>query len=90
MTKEELQELFNKVEYAVWDYDTDYYARYTCGNEKWYYNGDDVSSVSFEVEGFSSKTGMSWTEYWSIDSDGKIYTEDKTYNDFEDFLKDWE
>lgn len=87
MTLEELHELFDKVDRAVWDYNADYHARYFIGDTKWY---NDNIYVSFEVNGHSDQGfGSDWTEYWSIDSDGKIYTEDKTYNDFEDFLKDW-
>lgn len=46
--------------------------------------------MSFEVHVQSdSGEGYEWEEYWSIDNEGKIYSEDETYNSFEEFLREW-
>ena len=86
LTSKELSELYNKVSSAVWDYNIDYHTSYTCGNDEW---NSDYTYVSFEVYGYNDKTGNSWTEYWGIDSDGKIHTADRTYDSFDAFLSDW-
>lgn len=33
--------------------------------------------------------GSEWIEHWSIDDEGKIYSEDTTYNTYEEFLREW-
>ena len=46
--------------------------------------------MSFEVHVHSDKwEGDDWVEYWSIDNEGKIYSEDTIYNSFEEFAKEW-
>ena len=86
MTIKELNELYNKVSDAIWDYNADYHLTCTCGSD---ISLVDDKYISFEVYFHNDKNGHSWTEYWSIGSDGKIYTEDKTYDNFESFLSDW-
>ena len=46
--------------------------------------------IEFDVYASSDQgDGEEWTENWSIDSDGKIYTKDNVYNNIEDFKRDW-
>jgi hypothetical protein len=48
------------------------------------------TSVSFEVHVHSDKgDGSEWIEYWYIDNEGKIYSEDTTYDTYEEFLREW-
>ena len=79
-----MKELLDKVLDTINNHVT-YHTWYTYGEVEEY-----EKYVSFEVYGYSDQgEGMEWIEYWSIDSDGKIYTEDTTYNSFEDFAKEW-
>ena len=48
------------------------------------------TSVSFEVHVTSDQgEGSEWIEIWSIDNDGKIYSEDTIYENYEEFLGEW-
>lgn len=82
--KIELQNLLDKVFDAIYHH-RDYHCTYCCGNIE---EHDDY--FSFEVYGYSDQgEGSEWTECWSIDAKGRIYSEDTTYENYEDFLKDW-
>ena len=86
MTYTELSELFDKVTTDIYNYSS-YHVWYTYGNEYW---AKDYSYVTFEVYGHSDQGhGADWTEYWSINSDGWIYTEDNIYKTYEDFKNNW-
>ena len=86
LTAEEVQELYEKVTDEVYHHQT-YHNWYSYGNDDW---KDDGRYVSFEVYGWSDQgEGAEWTEYWAIDSDGNICTEDGIYKTFEEFYSDW-
>jgi hypothetical protein len=80
-----MKELYNKVSDVLYGFKS-YHCWYICTNEIYYDN-----SMEFEVHVHSDKgDGDDWVEYWSIDNEGKIYSEDTTYNTFEEFLREWE
>jgi hypothetical protein len=84
MEKVDLYELYDKVSNVLYGFKS-YHCWYLCCNETYY-----DTSVSFEVHVTSDQgEGSEWIEYWSIDNDGKIYSEDTTYNSFEEFLGEW-
>lgn len=77
-------ELLEKVLDTIYNHYT-YHCWYSYGNVE-----EHDTYASFEVYGCSDQgEGSEWTEYWSIDKEGKIYTEDTTYNSYEEFLKEW-
>ena len=87
MTQEEFYSLYNKISDALYEFYVldGYHCWYYCTNETYY-----GTSMSFEVHVQSdSGEGYEWEEYWSIDNEGKIYSEDETYNSFEEFLREW-
>lgn len=87
LTAEEVQELYEKVTKAVYDY-TSYHTHYTYGDDKW---RDEGLYVEFKVYGWSDQgEGSEWEEWWSIDSEGHINTEDRSYDTFEDFYSIWQ
>ena len=87
MTKEDIRELFEKVTRLIDDNDTDYHCSYCCGEGTW---SADGMRVTFDVHGFSDQCeGSEWTENWGIESDGKIYADNRIYDSFEEFEKDW-
>jgi hypothetical protein len=47
--------------------------------------------MSFEVH-ITSDQGESseWTEHWSIDDKGRIYSENTIYESYEEFLSEWQ
>ena len=70
MTQEEFYNLYNKISDVLYGFKS-YHCWYCCSNET-YYN----TSMSFEVHVHSDKDeGDDWVEYWSIDEEGKIYSE---------------
>jgi hypothetical protein len=80
-----MKELYNKVSDVLYGFKS-YHCWYICTSEIYYDN-----SMEFEVHVHSDKgDGDDWVEYWSIDNEGKIYSEDTTYNTFEEFLREWE
>ena len=82
MTREEFNNLYNKVSDVLYGFKS-YHCWYCCRNETYYDN-----SMDFEVHVHSDKgDGDDWVEYWSIDDEGKIYSENTTYNTFEEFFK---
>ena len=84
MTREEFYNLYNKISDVLYGFKS-YHCWYLCCNETYY-----DTSVSFEVHVTSDQgEGSEWIEIWSIDNDGKIYSEDTTYNSFEEFLSEW-
>ena len=84
MTQEEFYNLYEKISDVLYGYKS-YHCWYLCCNETYY-----DTSVSFEVHVSSDQgDGSEWIEYWSIDNEGKIYSEDTTYNSFEEFLGEW-
>lgn len=79
-----MKELLDKVLDTILNYRT-YHNDYYTGNVIEYDN-----YISFEVYGHSDQgEGSDWTECWSIDNEGRIYTEDTTYENYNEFLKDW-
>ena len=85
MTQEELENLYEEVTDLIYNYRC-YHVWYTYGNKYVFPNG----SISFDVYGFSDQgEGAEWTEYWSIDTDGKIYTNENVYDSIEDFKREW-
>jgi len=79
-----MKELLEKVLDTIYHYKT-YHNWYCYGNVE-----EHDTYVSFEVYGHSDQgEGADWTECWSIDSAGKIYSEDTVWNCFEDFLTEW-
>lgn len=84
MTREEFENLYNKISDVLYGFKS-YHCWYLCCNETYY-----DTSVSFEVHVTSDQgEGSEWIEYWSIDNDGKIHSEDTTYNNFEEFSLEW-
>lgn len=84
MTQNEFYNLYNKISDVLYGFKS-YHCWYLCCNETYY-----DTSVSFEVHVTSDQgEGSEWIEYWSIDDDGKIYSEDTTYNTYEEFLREW-
>ena len=84
MTREEFENLYNKISDVLYGFKS-YHCWYLCCNETYY-----DTSVSFEVHVTSDQgEGSEWIEYWSIDNDGKIRSEDTTYNNFEEFSSEW-
>ena len=84
MTREEFYNLYDKISDVLYGFKS-YHCWYLCCNETYY-----DTSVSFEVHVTSDQgEGSEWIEIWSIDNDGKIYSEDTTYNSFEEFLGEW-
>ena len=85
MTQEEFYNLYDKISNVLYGFNS-YHCWYFCCNEE-YYN----DSMSFEVNVASDQDeGSEWTEHWSIDKCGRIYSEDTIYESYEDFLKEWE
>lgn len=79
-----MSKLLEKVLNTVYNHHT-YHNWYSYGNVE-----EHDSYVSFEVYGHNDQgEGADWIEYWSVDNEGKIYTEDTTYNDYEEFLREW-
>lgn len=84
MTQEEFYNLYNKISDVLYGFKS-YHCWYLCCNETYY-----DTSVSFEVHVSSDQgDGSEWIEYWYIDNEGEIYSEDTTYNSFEEFLGEW-
>lgn len=84
MTRKEFENLYDKISDVLYGFKS-YHCWYLCRNETYY-----DTSVSFEVYVTSDQgEGSEWIEYWSIDNEGKIYSEDTTYNNFEEFLGEW-
>ena len=85
MTREELENLYEEVTDLIYNYRC-YHVWYSHGNKYVFPDG----SISFNVYGFSDQgDGDEWTEHWSIDTNGKIYTNENTYDNIEEFKKDW-
>lgn len=84
MTQEEFYNLYEKISDVLYGFKS-YHCWYLCCNEIYY-----DKSVSFEVHVNSDQgEGSEWIEYWYIDDEGKIYSENTTYNSFEEFLGEW-
>ena len=87
MTQEELYEIYEEISSFLYNNRwCSYYVWYICGDVK--FISDNI--IEFDVYASSDQgDGDQWTENWSIDSDGKIYTKDNVYNNIEDFKRDW-
>ena len=87
MTQEELYKIYEDVTYFIYHNSwNSYYVGYTCGDAKF----TSYGTIEFNVYGSSDQgDGDEWTEYWSIDTDGKINTGDNVYDNIEDFKRDW-
>jgi len=88
MTREEINELLDKVKEIVKNNGNSYHTfHFYRGNEKW---RNDYTSVSFEVCGSSDQDeGADWVEDWVITNDGKIYAYGVVYNSLEEFENNW-
>ena len=85
MIQEEFYNLYDKIRDALYGFKS-YYYWYFCCNEE-YYN----DSMSFEVHITSDQgEGSEWIEYWSIDDNGRIHSEDTIYESYEEFLSEWQ
>lgn len=87
MTQEELYRIYEEVTYFIhhnrWN---SYYVWYICGDAEF----TSYGTIEFDVYASSDQgDGDEWTEYWSIDADGKINTGDNVYDNIEDFKRDW-
>ena len=84
MTQEEIYNLYDKVSDVLYGF-KGYHCWYFCCNKTYY-----DTSVSFEVHVSSDQgDGHEWTEYWYIDDEGRIHSEDTTYENYEEFLGEW-
>lgn len=85
MTERELYELYDKISDVLYGFKS-YHCWYFCCNEEYY-----GASMHFEVHVTSDQgKGSEWIEYWSIDDEGRIYSEDTTYENYEEFLGEWQ
>lgn len=87
MTQEELYNIYEEISDFIYNNSWRSY-------HVWYYCGDaeftSYGTIVFDVYGTSDQgEGDEWTEYWSIDDDGKIHTDDNIYDNIEDFKRDW-
>lgn len=87
MTHEEIRNIYEEISYFIYDNTwRSYHCSYYCGEV----NFSTSTSIQFDVYVTSDQgEGAEWTEHWSIDNDGKIYTEDDVYNSIEDFKREW-
>lgn len=84
MTQEEFDNLYDKISDVLYGFKS-YHCWYFCCNKEYYGN-----LMYFELHVSSDKgDGDDWVEEWSIDDEGRIHSEDTTYNSFEEFLEDW-
>ena len=83
-----VRDIFQEVEKILDNYFyTSYHVYCSIGEEVW---SPDYSSVSFTVNFWNDQgEGSEWKEYWSIDQEGRIHTEEKTYESLEEFKSDW-
>ena len=87
MKQEELYKIYEEISDFInnnsW---RSYHNCYSCGSAELI----STDTIEFKVYGSSDQGyGNEWTEYWSIDNNGKIYTEDNVYDNIEDFKIDW-
>lgn len=87
MKHEELYRIYEEISDFIYNNTwRSYHIWYVCGSVDVISN----SAIEFEVYGSSDQgDGDEWIEHWSIDTNGKIYTEDNIYDNIEDFKKDW-
>ena len=87
MTLEETRNIYEEISDFIYDNTwRDYHCSYYCGEV----NFSTSTSIHFDVYGTCYRgDGDEWTEHWSIDTNGKIYTEDDVYNSIEEFKRDW-
>ncbi len=86
MKQEELYRIYEEISDFIYNNSwRSYHIWYTCGS------AEVISDrIEFDVYGSSDQGyGNDWTEHWSIDTNGKIYTEDSVYDNIEDFKRDW-
>ena len=87
MTQEEIRDIYEEISDFIYHHNwRSYHCSYYCGEV----NFSTSTSIHFDVYGASDQgEGTEWTEHWSLDYDGKIYTEDDVYNSIEDFKRKW-
>lgn len=87
MKQEELYKIYEEISDFIYKNSwRSYHVWYGCGSAEVISN----SAIEFDVYGSSDQgDGDEWTEHWSIDCNGKIYTEDNVYDNIEDFKRDW-
>ena len=87
MTYDELYRIYEEISDFIYNNSwRSYHVWYTCGSVDVISDG----AIEFNVYGSSDQgDGDEWTEYWSIDANGKIYTENNVYDNIEDFKRDW-
>jgi hypothetical protein len=87
MTQEELYRIYEEISDFIYNNCwRSYHIWYLCGSTDVISN----NTIEFEVYGASDQgDGDEWIEHWSIDTNGKIYTEDNVYDNIEDFKRGW-
>ena len=88
MTKKEvkkIEKILEKVQNCILDYRRGYHGFYYIGSHEHWFDG----YVTFTVCGSDQDEGSEWTEDWYIYSDGRIRRDDKVYNNFDEFERDW-
>ena len=87
MTNEEnIYALYEKVADKVTGWHS-YHTHYVVGSGEC---NENKTVIYFTVYGSNDQgDGYEWREEWSIDDEGKIYTDDGMYDSFEDFEKEW-
>lgn len=87
MTQEELYKIYEEISDFIYNNSwRSYHNWYTCDSAEVISDG----TIEFDVCGSSDQgDGDEWIEHWSIDINGKIYTEDNVYDNIEDFKRDW-
>lgn len=87
MKQEELYKIYEEISDFIYDNSwRSYHVWYSCGNVE----VTSYGTIEFNVYGSSDQgDGNEWTEYWSIDTDGKIKTGDDIYDNIEHFKRDW-
>lgn len=84
--KSGIDKLFEEVKMLVEKHQT-YYETFSISDKKYSSDGRDIE---FTVHVYTDEDNSpDWTELWTITGDGKIVTYDRTYDDIEDFKKNW-
>jgi hypothetical protein len=88
MTKEEMMNIYEEIRCFLRNYNMiNYDCSYCC------YDVDCSTPISIhfnvDVSCEHNDWTAEWTEAWSIYNDGKIHTENKVYDNIEDFKMDW-
>ena len=87
MTQEEMKNIYEEISDFIYHNNwRDYHCSYYCGEV----NFSTATYIEFDVYVTSDQgDGDEWTEHWSIDTNGKIFTKYDVYNSIEDFKREW-